>query len=120
VLAAIGQALLAILLLSGCLLALFAAIGLHRLPDVFCRMHAATKPATLGLLLIALAVGVWVAAAGAVVKLLLVVVLQFLTTPVAAHMVGRAAYRSGSPLAEVTVMDELGRAAGGDRYGPSS
>jgi multicomponent Na+:H+ antiporter subunit G len=120
VLAAIGQVLLAILLLAGCLLALIAAIGLHRFPDLFCRMHAATKPATLGLVLIALAVGTSAAAPSSVVKLLLVVVLQFLTTPVAAHMVGRAAYRSGSPLADATVMDELGRPAGGDRYGPSA
>jgi multicomponent Na+:H+ antiporter subunit G len=115
----IGQVLIAVLLLTGSLLALLAALGLHRLPDVFCRMHAATKPGTLGLLCIALAVGVSVGAPGAVVKLLLVVVLQFLTSPVAAHMVGRAAYRSGSPLAEVTVMDELGRASHVDRYGPS-
>jgi multicomponent Na+:H+ antiporter subunit G len=119
VLAAIGQALLAIVLITGCLLALFAAVGLHRFPDVFCRMHAATKPATLGLLLIAVVAGVSIPGLGALVKLLLVAVLQFLTTPVAAHMVGRAAYRSGSPLAEVTVMDELGRAPEVDRYGPS-
>jgi multicomponent Na+:H+ antiporter subunit G len=120
VLGAIGQVLLAILLLTGSLLALLAAVGLHRFPDVFCRMHAATKPATLGLLFIAVAVGVSVGAPGAVVKLLLVVVLQFLTTPVAAHMVGRAAYRSGSPLAEATVMDEFGRDPQADHYGPSS
>jgi multicomponent Na+:H+ antiporter subunit G len=119
VLATVGQVLLAILLITGSLLALLAAIGLHRFPDVFCRMHAATKPATLGLLCIAVAVGVSVGGPGAVVKLLLVVVLQFLTTPVAAHMVGRAAYRSGIPLAEVTVMDELGRDPRVDRYGAS-
>jgi monovalent cation/proton antiporter MnhG/PhaG subunit len=52
-------------------------------------MHAATKPATLGLALVAIATGLSVAAQGSVVKLLLVVVLQFLTTPAAAHMVGR-------------------------------
>jgi multicomponent Na+:H+ antiporter subunit G len=119
VLAAMGQVLLAVLLIAGCLLALLAAIGLHRLPDVFCRMHAATKPATLGLVFIAVVVGMSVPGLGAFVKLLLVVVLQFLTAPVAAHMVGRAAYRSGSPLAEATIMDELGRAPDVDRYGPS-
>lgn len=100
------------LLVTGSLLALLAAVGLHRFPDLFCRMHASTKPATLGLLLIAVAVGIRVSTQGAVVKLLLVVALQFLTTPVAAHMVGRAAYRSGIEMTDATVLDELGREEG--------
>lgn len=105
----LADVVVAILLLSGCLLALLAAVGMHRFPDLFCRMHAATKPAALGLLLIAVATGVTVTSQGGVVKLLLVVVLQFLTTPVGAHMVGRAAYRSGTEMSELTVVDELGR-----------
>ncbi|MBW3604706.1 MAG: monovalent cation/H(+) antiporter subunit G, partial [Actinobacteria bacterium] len=110
-----------VLLLAGSLLALLAAVGLHRFPDLLCRMHAATKPATLGLFFIALGVGVTVTTRGATIKLLLVVVLQFLTTPVAAHMVGRAAYRSGVPLSDLTVMDELGRdEAPPNRYGVTS
>ncbi|CAN5921559.1 monovalent cation/H(+) antiporter subunit G [soil metagenome] len=110
-----------VLLLAGCLLALLAAVGLHRFPDLLCRMHAATKPATLGLLFIALAVGVTVTSQGSVVKLLLVVILQFLTTPVAAHMVGRAAYRSGIPLSDLTTLDELGRdETHHNRYGATS
>jgi multicomponent Na+:H+ antiporter subunit G len=103
------QIVVALLLIPGCLLALIAAVGLHRFPDLFCRMHAATKPATLGLLFIALGVGIAFPVPGSFVKLLLVVVLQFLTAPVAAHMVGRAAYASGIEMSERTVMDELGR-----------
>jgi multicomponent Na+:H+ antiporter subunit G len=103
------QIVVALLALAGCLLALTAAVGLHRFPDVFCRMHAATKPATLGMLCIALAVGVALPVSGSFVKLLLVVVLQFLTAPVAAHMVGRAAYTSGIDVADTTILDELGR-----------
>jgi len=119
VLGIVGQVLLSVLMVTGCLLALLAAVGLHRLPDVFCRMHAATKPATLGVLLIAIATGFTVTAQGALVKLLLVVVLQFLTTPVGAHMIGRAAYRSGVSMSEHTVMDELGRSPDVEVYGPS-
>jgi multicomponent Na+:H+ antiporter subunit G len=115
----VGQVLLSAVLVSGCLLALLAAIGLHRFPDVFCRMHAATKPATLGLVLIAIAASLSVTATGAWVKLMLVVALQFLTAPVGAHMVGRAAYRSGIPLSEDTIMDELGRDPDIDIYGHS-
>lgn len=105
----IGQALLAVLLLTGCLLALIAAFALHRFPDLFCRMHGATKPASLGLLLVAVAAALAIAAPAASVKLLLVVVLQFLTVPVSAHMVGRAAYRAGIEMADLTEIDELGR-----------
>lgn len=115
----VGQVVVAVVLITGCLLALLAALGLHRFPDVFCRMHAATKPATLGLVLIAIATGFSVSARGSAVKLLLVVLLQFLTAPVGAHMVGRAAYRSGIPLSERTIMDELGRDPDIDVYGPS-
>lgn len=115
------QIVVALLVLSGCLLALIAAIGLHRLPDLFCRMHAATKPATLGLVCIALGVGLAVPVRGSLVKLLLVVVLQFLTAPVAAHMVGRAAYTSGIEMSERTVLDELGRDEDRrNRYGATS
>jgi multicomponent Na+:H+ antiporter subunit G len=118
-LAIVGEVLLAVLLLAGSLLSLLAAIGLHRFPDVFCRMHAATKPATLGLALVAIAVGLLVTAPGSAVKLLLVVVLQFLTVPAAAHMVGRAAYLSGGLMSDLTVMDELGRDSRADIDGPA-
>lgn len=117
----LGWAVVSVLLLAGCLLALLAALGLHRFPDLFCRMHAATKPATLGMLLVAVGVGVTTISDGSFSKLLLVVVLQFLTIPVAAHMVGRAAYRSGSQLSDLTVMDELGRdEASHNRYGAAN
>ncbi|HSK97965.1 MAG TPA: monovalent cation/H(+) antiporter subunit G [Euzebyales bacterium] len=117
-LALVAQVLVAALLLVGCLLTLLAAVGLHRFPDLFSRMHAVSKPSALGLALIAIATGLAINAPGATVKLLLVVVLQFLTTPVAAHMVGRAAYRSGIPLSDRTVTDELGRDPEIDLYGP--
>ena len=105
----LAQIVIALLLIPGCLLALIAALGLHRFPDLFCRMHAATKPATLGGVCIALGVGIALPLRESFVKVLLVVVLQFLTAPVAAHMVGRAAYNSGIEMSEHTVMDELGR-----------
>lgn len=94
------------LLILGSLLALVAAIGLQRFADVFARMHSATKPATLGLLLILTGVALVLPIAGAVVKLALVVLLQFTTAPVGAHLVGRAAFRTGRDLNPSTVLDE--------------
>jgi multicomponent Na+:H+ antiporter subunit G len=96
------------LLLAGVALAVIAGIGLHRFPDVFARMHAATKPATLGLLLVLAGAARRVGDAGDVAKLLLVAVLQLVTVAVGSHMVGRATYRAGTELSPDTVLDELG------------
>ncbi len=105
----------AVLLVAGVLLAVAAAVGLLRFPDVFSRMHAATKPATLGLILILSAAAIRLEDPGDIAKLALVVVLQFLTAPVAAHMVGRAAYRTGTELDPATSIDELAQARARDR-----
>ncbi len=96
-----------VLLLSGVFLSLVAAVGLVRLPDVLSRMHAATKPATLGLLLITVGAALRMQDASDAVKLLLVAAFQFLTAPVAAHMIGRAAYRSGAGALDELVVDDL-------------
>ena len=96
-----------VLMLSGVSLALLAGLGLVRFPDVFSRMHAATKPATLGLLLVILGAALRQDEGGNATKLLLVAAFQFLTAPVAAHMIGRAAYRSGIGALDDLVVDEL-------------
>ncbi|HEX2178304.1 MAG TPA: monovalent cation/H(+) antiporter subunit G [Actinomycetota bacterium] len=97
----------AALLLSGVAFVLIAAIGLQRFPDVFARMHAATKAATLGLVLVLAGTGLRVESADDLSKLALVGILMFVTAPIGAHMVGRAAYRSGTELNPGTVIDEL-------------
>ncbi len=100
----------AALLLSGVALTVVAGVGLVRFPDVFSRMHAATKPATLGLLLVVLGAALQMDDRGDAGKLLLVGAFQFLTAPVAAHMIGRAAYRAGAGAVDQLVVDELGDA----------
>lgn len=95
------------LLLTGAGFCLLAGIGLQRFDDVFARMHAATKAVTLGLLLITAGAALHVDDPGDRAKLALVAVLQLLTAPVAAHMVGRGSYRSGTELSPATVLDEL-------------
>lgn len=95
------------LMITGALLALLAAIGLHRFDNVFARMHAATKPATLGLLLIVVGASLQLADSGDSVKLFLVVVFQFMTAPIAAHLIGRAAYRTVVEASETITIDEL-------------
>lgn len=97
----------AVLLLLGVALAVVSGIGLVRLPDLFSRMHAATKPATLGLVLVLLGAALRVETGGDVAKLLLVGAFTFLTAPVGAHMIGRSAYRAGAGDLDGLVVDEL-------------
>ena len=99
-----------VLILTGVLLNVIATIGIHRFPDVFARMHAASKPATLGLALTLAGAAFVLRNPDDIVKLMLVVAFQFITAPIAAHMVGRAAYRAGSDLSPETTIDELARA----------
>jgi multicomponent Na+:H+ antiporter subunit G len=104
-----------LLLIAGCALGLIAAVGLHRFPDVFTRMHASTKPATLGLILVVLGTALRNPASSAQVKLLLVVALQLLTAPAGAHMIGRAAHRAGEA-SDATVTDELAQLERHERH----
>lgn len=85
-----------------------AALGLLRFPDAYSRLSAVTKAATLGLCLTLLGVLVLDPSWSNGVKVLLAVGLQFVTSPVGGFALGRAAYRSGSPLAPGSRYDELG------------
>ena len=97
----------AVLLLSGVFFSLVAGLGLVRLPDLFSRMHAATKPSTLGLALILLGALLQFGPGDDAAKLLLVGAFTFLTAPVGAHMLGRSAYRAGIGALDELVVDEL-------------
>jgi multicomponent Na+:H+ antiporter subunit G len=96
-----------VLMVPGTVLVLVAAVGVYRLPDVFARLHAATKAATLGFALIAVGGAVALGDAASVTKLLLAIVCIAVTAPAGAHLVGRAAYRSGTELSDQTVVDEI-------------
>lgn len=97
----------AVLLLLGSLLSLVAGIGLVRLPDLLTRMHAATKPQVLGLVLVAAGLALVLRDGSATVLLALVVVAQLLTIPVASHMVARASWRGGQVRHDLLDADEL-------------
>ena len=84
-----------VLMLTGSLLSLIAAVGLFRLPDVYSRIHVATKPATLAVICTVGAAILKVPGLADSTKLLLAVVLQFWTAPVASHSTRRARFSSG-------------------------
>ena len=96
----------AVLLLTGALSCVLGAIGLLRLPDLPGRLQAATKPQTLGLLLILAGTALRVELESAV-TLVLVGLFQVITAPVISQLVGRSAYRSGTVRPELLVVDEL-------------
>lgn len=97
----------ALLMLSGASFMLLAAIGLVRMPDMYTRMQPATKAATLGAGCMLLAVAVHFGTVGVTMRALAGIVFLILTAPVAAHMIGRAAYVLGVPQWEGTHLDEL-------------
>ena len=96
-----------VLLLAGAALSLIAAIGLLRFPDLLTRMHSATKPQVLGLMLVALGLSLTLRDLRVVAVLVLVVGAQMVTGPIAAHMLGRAGYRAGQVRPELLLVDEL-------------
>ncbi len=99
--------LILILMMGGALLTLIAAIGVVRLPDLFLRMSASTKASTLGVGSILLAVALFSGEGGVAIRALAIALFTMLTVPVAAHMIGRAAYLNGVPLWSGTVADEM-------------
>lgn len=89
-------------LIAGALFTMIGGLGVIRFNDVMSRMHAAAKAPTLGLILASIGAAIEIATGGAIATLVLVVILQLATSPVASHVLGRAAYRS----LDVTLDDE--------------
>lgn len=101
------EALAALLLVSGAVIALIAAIGVARLPDAFLRMHAATKAGVVGAGFILLGAGVAFGTGEAWLRVGLIVAFLLVTVPIASHALGRAAYIGGAPLWQRSGEDEL-------------
>lgn len=101
------EALAFLLILIGVALMFLAGVGIMRMPDLFLRMSATTKVATLGLGAIMLAVIIYFKDLGATSHAVAIILFLFLSAPVAAHIIGRAAYFTGVPLWEGTVIDQL-------------
>ncbi len=109
----------ALFLILGSLFCLVAALGMLRLPDTVIRMHAATKAGTLGTGLILVGEAFFYGELSITLRALATITFLLLTAPVAAHLIGRAAYYSNIKLWEKTWIDELAqRYAGSARSDP--
>ncbi|MDO0973120.1 monovalent cation/H(+) antiporter subunit G [Mycolicibacterium frederiksbergense] len=96
----------AVLVLSGSTLALTAAIGVVRFPDTLSRMHAASKPQVLGLLLVLAGAAVRLSGHPDVGMIILAGLFTIFTAPVVANRVGQLAYREQN-VRENVVADDL-------------
>jgi multicomponent Na+:H+ antiporter subunit G len=97
----------AVLLVLGSLFSFVAALGMLRLPDTVIRMHAATKAGTLGAGLVLIGEAFFYAELGIILRALAAITFLLLTAPVAAHLIGRAAYYSNIRLWHKTWIDQL-------------
>ncbi|MCB1424702.1 MAG: monovalent cation/H(+) antiporter subunit G [Zhengella sp.] len=96
-----------LLLIIGSAFSLVAAIGINRLPDVYSRMHAASKAGTLGSGLMLIALAIYAEDAGTTLRALAGVVFFLLTAPISSHLLAKAAYAVGYPMWKGTVLDEM-------------
>lgn len=99
----------------GTALGVLSAVGILRMPDVYIRLQVASKASSLGIALLMLGVAAHFGELDVTIRAVLVVVFLFLTAPVAAHVIGRAAYVTHTPLAPGSEPDELAGA-----YDPGS
>lgn len=109
-----------IALVLGASLSLFAGLAVLRFPDTMARIHAATKPQVLGIMLLMLGVGLRLQSPGVIGLLLLIVVLQFVTAPVSAHLTVRVAYRNAERDDDDVAVPASADRRGLDRRQPAS
>lgn len=96
-----------LLQLIGATFMLISALGVWRMPDLLTRMHATTKAGVLGAGLMLLGLLFQFPELDVLVRVVAIVAFTVLTSPIAAHVIGRAGYFIGVPLWEGTLKDEL-------------
>lgn len=105
-----------IFIVVGLFFNILAAVGLHRFPDVYTRLHAGTKCTTFGSIFLIGAVVIqsiiaWTGEGAASIQstltihALIALLAILLTNPTSAHAIGRAAHRSGVKPAQAVVDD---------------
>lgn len=100
-----------ILVLFGVFFSIVAGIGILRLPDMYSRLHAASKSSTLGVSLVLLAVFIyfWYFENQFEITLILALVFIYIIAPTGAHMLARSAFHSDIEPYQLTILNELRR-----------
>ena len=97
----------AVLMPVGALFSLIGTIGLVRFPTLLSRLHAATKPDTVGVILILAGAAFQLPDIRSAAPLALVALFQFVSVPTLGQTLGRVAYSRGMAAPEHLVVDEL-------------
>lgn len=97
----------AALLVIGATLSLLASVGLVRFPDLYTRLHAASKAGVLGTGLVLLALAAISFDLAIVLRALVAILFLVITTPVSAHLLARTAYTAAIRPTNFTKTDEL-------------
>ncbi len=105
--AAVGNILAGVFVVMGALFALVASIGILRLPDFYTRIHAASKAGTVGSVLALVALAIVSVQTAEVLRAIAAIVFFFLTAPISAHLLGKAAYSAGYRMWSGSVLDEM-------------
>ena len=104
---ALGNILAGIFVVMGAMFALVASIGILRLPDFYTRIHAASKAGTVGSVLALVALAIVSVQTAEVLRAIAAIVFFFLTAPISAHLLGKAAYSAGYRMWSGSVLDEM-------------
>lgn len=104
---AIANILAGLFVLAGTSFVLVAAIGLLRFPDFYTRIHAAAKAGTVGSALTLVALAIVSNETAEVLRAIAAIFFFFLTAPLSAHLLGKAAHSAGYQLWEGSVRDEM-------------
>ncbi len=101
----VGEVLSAVLVVVGLVFMTLGIYGMIRMPDIYTRLHAASKSVFLGVIALACSAMI-VGDQQLIMRLILLSVLLLVTTPVAAHVIGRAAYLRGERMETTGAVDE--------------
>lgn len=104
---ALQNYLAAVLILAGSAFVLTASIGLLRLPDLYTRMHAASKAGTLGSCAVLLALAVHADDPAISLRAIAGIVFFLLTVPISSHLLAKTAHAAGHQLWKHSECDEL-------------
>jgi multicomponent Na+:H+ antiporter subunit G len=104
---AIANIIAGIFVIAGTSFVLVAAIGILRFPDFYTRVHAAAKAGTVGSALTLVALAILSTETAEVLRAIAAIFFFFLTAPLSAHLLGKAAHSAGYQLWEGSVLNEM-------------
>jgi len=100
----------AIFMVLGAIFILLSALGVLRFPDLYSRMHAATKASSFGVALMLIGISIWMPIPYIIIEAILIILFIYITAPIASHMVGRVAHLLNVKVGDENCIDELEQA----------